>query len=224
MYGPWDFYIGLTDTELENYRQHAEQLRRRAYGTVGYALPGGTTFRFDLGFTDSHEHLPGSLTQQELETNPKQADPTFRATGAERNYEYTRGAFTARTPLGDNQMLEWLTQLNYQDLDHPLPFAIIDDTTYAWSSELRWTLATPLFGTAIVSRVGLQYAGTRQNDDQFQNLNGNRGLQTENQINSASNYAIYAEDQFDVTPNFTVVAGLRGQYAVATRPRPVRHR
>ena len=29
----------------------------------------------------------------------------------------------------------------------------------------------------------------------------------QNQINSASNYAIYAENQFDVTPTFTAVAG-----------------
>jgi iron complex outermembrane receptor protein len=214
VYGPWDFYIGLTDTELENFRQHAEQIRRRAYGTVGYTLPGGTTFRFDLGFTDSHEHLPGALTQRELDSNPRQADPTFRATEAGRNYKYTRGAFTARTPVGDNQMLEWSTQLNYQDLDHPLPFAIIDDTTYSWSTELRWTLAAPLLDHGNRVRVGLQYAGTRQNDDQFQNLNGDRGLQTQNQINNASNYAIYAENQFDVTPTFTAVAGLRGQYAV----------
>ena len=27
---------------------------------------------------------------------------------------------TLRTPLGDNQVFEWSTQLNYQDLDHPL--------------------------------------------------------------------------------------------------------
>ena len=213
VYGPLDFYIGLTDTELNNYRDHADQVRRRAYGTVGYALPGGTTLRFDLGFTHSNEKLPGSLTQQELDSNPKQADPAFVDLGAERNYDYTRGAFTLRTPLGANQILEWFTQLNYQDLDHPLPFAIIDDTTYSWSSELRWTLATLLAGYANRVRVGLQYAGTRQNDAQFQNRNGNRGLQTVNQINEAGNYAIYAEDQFDVTPSFTVIAGARGQYA-----------
>ena len=47
-----DLYTSFTDTELESFRQHAEQTRYRAYGTAGYALPGGTTLRFDLGFTD----------------------------------------------------------------------------------------------------------------------------------------------------------------------------
>ena len=32
-------------------------------------------------------------------------------------------------------MLEWYTQLNYQDMDHPLSFAIIDDTTYSYGTE-----------------------------------------------------------------------------------------
>ena len=125
-----------------------------------------------------------------MDSNPQQADPTFRATQAERNYKYTRGALTARTPIGDNQVLEWSTQLNYQDLDHPLPFAIIDDTTYSWSSELRLDAG----GAAARPRQsrpawGCSTAGTRQNDDQFQNLNGERGVQVQNQINSASNYA-----------------------------------
>jgi iron complex outermembrane receptor protein len=214
VYGPFDLYLGLSDTELEGFRDHAEQIRRRAYGTVGYRLGGGTTLRFDLGFTASNERLPGALTRDEIERNPRQANPESVAQREARNYDYTRGAFTLRTPLTDSQVLEWATQLNYQDLDHPLAFAVIDDTTYSWSSELRWTLAAPLAGHGNRLTVGLQYFATRQNDAQFANELGNRGPQTVGRINTASNYAIYAEEQFDVTPAVTLVAGARGQYAV----------
>jgi iron complex outermembrane receptor protein len=214
VHGPLDLYLGVSDTELEGYRDHAEQIRRRAYGTVGYRLDGGTTLRLDLGFTASNERLPGALTKEELDRDPRRADPTFVATRSARNYDYTRGAFTLRTPLATDQALEWSTQLNYQDLDHPLPFAIIDDTTYSWSSELRWILSTPLAGHGNRLTVGLQYFATRQNDAQFVNRLGNRGRQTVDRINTASNYAIYAEDQFDLTPAVAIVAGARGQYAV----------
>ena len=95
-----------------------------------------------------------------MTADPQQPNPsTISGHAGERNYKYTRGALTARTPIGDNQVLEWSTQLNYQDLDHPLPFAIIDDTTYSWSSELRWTLAAPLFDHGNRVRVGLQFCG-----------------------------------------------------------------
>jgi iron complex outermembrane recepter protein len=217
VYGPFDFYVGLSDTELEGFRDHAEQTRRRAYATFGYRLDGGTTLRFDLNYTRSGERLPGALTQPELDRDPTQADPASYITRSGRFYDYVRGAFTLRTPLTTDQVLEWSTQLNYQDLDHPLPFAIIDDTTYSWSSELRWTLSTPLAGHGNRLLVGLQYFGTQQNDAQFATVIGNRGNRgplIQDQINTASNYAVYAEDQFDLTPALTLVAAARGQYAV----------
>jgi iron complex outermembrane receptor protein len=216
VYGPFDLYLGLSDTELEGFRDHAEQIRRRAYGTVGYRLPGGTTLRFDLGFTASNERLPGALTKDELKRDPSQANPTSVATREARNYDYTRGAFTLRTPLTDTQTLEWTTQLNYQDLDHPLAFAIIDDTTYSWGSEVRWILAAALAGHGNRLTVGLQYFSTRQIDVQFVNQLGDRGPKTKDQLNLATNVGLYAEQQFDVTPTVTLVAGARGQYAVRT--------
>jgi iron complex outermembrane receptor protein len=216
VYGPFDLYLGLTDTELEGFRDHAEQIRRRAYGTMGYRLPGGTTVRFDLGFTASNERLPGALTRAELERDRTKANPTSVAFREARNYDYTRGALTLRTPLTEHQTLEWGTQLNYQELDHPLSFAIIDDTTYSWSSELRWILAAPLAGHGNRLTVGLQYFSTRQNDAQFVNDFGRRGALSQDQINIATNVGLYAEEQFDVTPTVTVVVGGRGQYAVRT--------
>ena len=45
VYGPLDLYVGLSDTELNGYRQHGDQTRRRAYASLGYRLAGGTTVR-----------------------------------------------------------------------------------------------------------------------------------------------------------------------------------
>ena len=124
--------MGLSDTELEGFRQHGEQLRRRAFASVGYGLPGGTTLRLDLGYVHSEENLPGALTQTGDGPEPAPAQPGPRAISRKGATTTTRrGALTIRTPLGDNQALEWSTQLNYQDLNHPLSFAVIDDTTYS---------------------------------------------------------------------------------------------
>jgi iron complex outermembrane receptor protein len=214
VYGPLDFYLGATDTELDGYREHSVQTRRRFYGNIGYRFSGGATLRFDLSIVRNEEDLPGALTQGELDTNPRKADPTNVATKAARNYDYMRGGLTFRVPLTENQVFEWATQLNYQDLDHPLSFAIIDDNTYAWSTEVRWILAASLFGHGNRLTVGLQYAGTQQTDVNFATVLGNRGAKTKNQINQATNFGLYAEDQFDVTPAFTVVLGGRGQYSI----------
>jgi iron complex outermembrane recepter protein len=215
--GPFDSYVGLSDTELHGYRDHAEQLRRRAYVTVGDVLPGGTTVRVDLNYTRSEENLPGALTEHELDTDPRKAEPGnvfgLRVRAA-RSYDYVRGAITVRTPLTGTQALEWATQLNYQDLNHPLSFAVIDDTTYAYSTELRWIRVAPLFEHANRTTVGLQYSGTRQIDVQLDNTPGLVRTKLRDQLNIADTVGLYAENQLDVTPAFTLVLGGRGQYSI----------
>jgi iron complex outermembrane recepter protein len=217
IFDPFDVYVGLTDTELDGFREHSEQVRRRAYLTLGDRLPGGTTLRLDLSYARNEENLPGALTRQELRDRPRMADPNNvvgRRMEAARDYDYTRAAFTLRTPLTESQVLEWGTQVNYQDLHHPLAFAVIDDTTYSYSTELRWIVAAPLAGHASRLTTGLQYFGTRQIDANFANLAGVPDTQTKDQLNIASNVALYAEEQLDLVPAVTLVLGGRGQYAI----------
>jgi len=213
VYGPFDLYGAFTDTELQGFRDHSAQVRRRASVTLGYDLGGGTTLRLDLGFVRNEEQLPGALTRQELDRNPRQQDPTVSQFRQARNYDYVRGGITLRTPLGEAQTLEWKTQLDYQDLDHPLSFAVIDQTTYNWGTELRYVLAAPLFSLGNRLTLGAQYFQTRQIDANLANLSGHRGPLTKNQFNKSYNLGAYGEEQLDLTPAFTVVLGGRGQYA-----------
>jgi len=214
VYGPVDLYVGLSDTEVNGFRQHGDQIRRRAYASVGYRLAGGTTIRLDLGYVQNEENLPGALTQPEMDRNRRQRNPAASQFSEERNYDYTRGALTVRTPLGENQVLEWFTQLNYQDMDHPLSFAIIDDTTYSYGTELRYVLTAPVFGLASRLTAGFQFFGTRQIDVNFVNNLGNRGAKNKDQFNVANNIAGYVEEQLDLTSTFTAVAGGRINYAI----------
>jgi iron complex outermembrane recepter protein len=102
---------------------------------------------------------------------------------------------------------------NYQDLDHPLSFAIIEDVTNNWGAEMRYLDSTPLRGYRNRFTIGAQYFGTRQADLNFANVQGNRGAKTKDQINEAANAGIYAENQLDATDMFTMLVGGRGWYA-----------
>src|SRR5439155_20753681 len=71
VYGPFDVYASFTDLELQGYRDHSDQIRHRIYSTFGYDLGGGTTLRLDLGYVRNDENLPGALTRDEFEHNPR---------------------------------------------------------------------------------------------------------------------------------------------------------
>jgi len=108
--GPLDYYLGFADTELNGFRQHSEQTRRRFYSNYGYRLPGGTTLRLDVSYVRNEEDLPGSLTREEFKRNPRQRSPAATFADEARNYDYIRSAFTVRTPLSDTQALEGAIQ------------------------------------------------------------------------------------------------------------------
>ena len=212
-YGPFDVYVGLTHTEQDGYRQHSELMRRRAYTSFGYRLAGGTTLRLDLNYVRSDQDLPGALTREEFKRNPRQRNPLAVDADEARNFDYTRAAFTVSVPLAEAQTLEWFTQTNYQYLDHPLSFAVINDTTYNWGSELRYTLTEPLFGYNNRLTAGFQYAATRQPEQFYQNVDGNHGEETRDQTNKATNFAGYFEEQLNVTEALALVLGGQLLYA-----------
>ena len=131
------------------------------------ASPGAPRSASTSATSRTRRTCPARSPSRRWTAIPRQQNPATSAFKEERNYDYTRGALTVRTPLGENQVLEWFTQLNYQDLDHPLSFAIIDDTTYSYGTELRYVLTAPFFGLANRLTAGFQFFGTRQIDVNF---------------------------------------------------------
>jgi iron complex outermembrane receptor protein len=213
--GPFDLYGGFSAVGLQGYRDHAAQQRYRLNTSTGWDFGGGMTARFDLGWVRSLENLPGALTRGQFEANPRQRNPATAFANEQRNYDYPNGAFTFRLPLAPNQELVSLTQLNYQDLFHPLSFAIIDQTTYNWSQEIRYINSGTLWGYRNLLTAGFQYFGTQQNNAQQQNLgNAVAGALLVNQIDQSYNYGLYGENVFNVTPTVSLVTGGRLQYSL----------
>ncbi|MCS6925947.1 MAG: TonB-dependent receptor [Candidatus Binatia bacterium] len=212
-YGPFDLYVGLTHTEQDGYREHSQLLRRRAYTSFGYRLSGGTRLRLDLNYVRSDQDLPGALTRAEFKRNPKQRNPDAIQADEARNLDYYRAAASMWMPLSDTQVLEWYTYTSFQYLDHPLSFAVIQDDTYNWGTELRYTFAAPLLGRANRLTVGFQYAGTRQIEQFFRNIRGNHGAQIRDQTNKATNFAGYVNEEFNLTDTLALIAGGQLLYA-----------
>ena len=107
-----------------------------------------------------------------------------------------------RTPLASNQALEWFTHYNYAGfwtIHWPSRSSIT--STNDGRTSVRYLIDAPLFDHGNRFTMGLQYAGTRQIDYNFENNSGQRGTRkSKNQINNATNVGVYFLNQFDVAP------------------------
>ena len=68
----------------DGYRDHAEQDRQRAYGSLGRRFDGGAALRVDLNAVRNRQELPGALSHGELHADPRESAPraSFRTSGA----------------------------------------------------------------------------------------------------------------------------------------------
>ena len=227
VYGPLDLYVGLQRHRAARATATTPS-RSGAAPTApsATALPGGTTLRFDLGFVAQQgaaagrAHPAGVRPATRSEPNP--ASVAFAQEA--RNYDYTRGAFTAahaarRQPGRSSGRPSSTTRTSTTRC--PSPSSTTRPT--AGSTELRWILAAPLFGRGNRLHRGLpvlRHAAERRPVRRTSTATAAR--MTKNQINIANNSAIYAEDQFDVVPA-VIARGRRPrlQYATTQRARPL---
>lgn len=211
--GRWDSYLGLSDAELGGFRDHSIQVQRRMFGTVGYTGDDGATARLDTSYMSDSEDLPGELTRSQLLDNPSAADPTYVGKKSAREFDFLRTGLTVTKPLGEGQMLEAYAQFFWHDYENPLPFAIVEGSTYNWNGELRYLNDIPLFNCGNHLTAGLQYGGTMWKDLNYVNDEGETGAALRNQWDRALALGAYAEDDFDLTRELSLVFGGRVDYA-----------
>ena len=211
---PWDYYVGLSDSELGGYRDHSGAVQRRAFLSLGYLAANGMTIRFDANYLHNDEKLPQALTLKQLESNPQQAEPSAVTTNAWRRYDFLRTGVTITQPLGEYGVLELYNQFIWHDLDHTPVYAFLQGSSYDWNSELRYVSTAPLFGYQNKMTAGIQYGGTLVHDLEYVLLpGGHMGAPLRNQWDHALTIGTYAEDDFSLTPKLTLVAGGRMDYS-----------
>ena len=209
----WDGFLGVSHTQQEGFREHADQDQQRAYASLGRTLPGGAELRVDGIAVRSRRELPGALTREDFRADPSQADAESRAQRAARDFDFGRGAVTLTVPVSPDLRVDWQTSTGYQDLFHPLPFGIIDSATWNVSTELRGVLAHGLCDREGRLDAGLELAYTRQPQRIRVNDAGSAGPTFSKTRNEAANVSLYASEELGLTERVSLVGGARLQWA-----------
>ncbi len=206
--GPFDYYASYTHTTLDGYREFAEQRRDRLNAHLGAVLSDQVDLRGFYLFAHVEEQLPGSLTREELESDPAQADPTNVENRWGRDYDLHHVGVQLRAQLTVDQRLEVSPYGQFRDILHPI-FRILDQRSRDFGAEIRYENSAPLAGLTSRFTAGFQPAYGSTDNRHFENVGGQAGDLAKDQREEARSLAFYLEEVVGVASRLSAVIGLR---------------
>jgi len=207
-HGVFDWYGSYANTRLDGYRDWSNQRRDRVNLHAGMLLGRATDLRTFYIFAHVKEHLPGALTQAELDDDPTAAVANNVTNKWGRDYDLQHVGVQLRTQLTPTQRLEISPYLQYRDIDHPI-FEVINQLSHDWGAEIRYESSTLLGDHENHLTVGVQPAYETMINRQFQNARGKHGNLTRDEHDYATTLALYAENKLALTPTVNAIAGFR---------------
>lgn len=214
VHGSLDYFASVSRYSQDGFRNWAEQENWRMFSNVGYRITPDLETRFYLTYTKSNTHIPGNLTKAQLKDNPKQANAVSLAGRQARDLDRIRVANRTVLKLGDNQKLEFSGFYSHTNLWHPI-YQVLDQPTNDYGVALRYINEMPVAGYRNRFVLGFEPSWGDVMDNRFVNIRGNAGARTAKFDQHSSTYDVYAENQFYLLPELSLIAG--GQYTYTTR-------
>ena len=196
----------------QRLREHAEPRKNlRFFGNVGFRINPDLETRFYFTALNSDSQLPGTLTKAQAQTNPRLANAGNLAGQQKRDFPLYRIANKTAYRMGEG-VLEASAFYSYKDLWHPI-FQVLDQLSHDYGISLRYVTDAPLAGHRNRLVIGFIPQWGTVNDNRFVNVRGQAGARTGESTQDSSNYVLYAENSFYVTPQWAGVLGLQGTRA-----------
>jgi len=188
--GNFDILLNGTFTHAKGYRGHELSDYSQINGNAGWRLDNNLETRFYIGYYNTHQQLPGTLTLGETLSNPTLSVPPFTGgtgeftgnninpqtgtygfSGNQGRYQQNyRVANKTSWDLGWGQldMNSWFVG---QYLYHPV-FVVIQQDTYNWGATPRFTSTHEIMGHKNEVIAGSRIWGENGQDNWFTNING----------------------------------------------------
>jgi len=207
IFGNTDVLIGGTFSHSDGWRQHETQNNFHFNGNIGHRFNDAFETRFYFGLYHTNQKLPGTLSYDDAFNNPTKA-AAASLTGDQARNTYVERFANRTTWNGENVRFDFDTWAIHKYLNHPI-FQVVEQNGWTYGFSPKVTTAWDLAGHRNEVIVGTRYFGGSNNADQFVNINGNKGLQTQSVRQISNNYEIFAENRFFILPEVALVAGAK---------------
>lgn len=215
--GAFDAYATGSWLESDGFRDHGDGESRRGGFNIGWRLnPGIETRLYVLG-ADIEQRIPGAVTRSAALNDPKTAATNNRERDYQRNMQSWRVASRTTVRFGQASVFEFGGYVVEKQLIHPI-FRYLDNESGDHGAFVRVHLDGGIGDHGNRFTVGANLFDGTIDNRQFENLlGGERGALLAASSDRADNLTIYAENQFDLQPTLTLIAGL--QHTRARRER-----
>ncbi len=200
-----DVYFSLSQAYQEGYRRHSRQNTQRLFANFGWKPADHIETRLFLTGVLTDSQLPGNLTKEELENDPRMANPGNITGDQKRDFELYRIASKTTVSNGPNTW-DFTAAWTYKDLDHPI-FQVLDQKSNDALLGINFSHQGELFGRNHQLRSGVLLLRGKTTAANFLNNAGSRGDLVQKDEQTATNLEAFVESQLALGRGFTGILG-----------------
>jgi iron complex outermembrane receptor protein len=213
--GAWDGFLTASTQAADGYRDHSDGHSTRVSGNVGYQFSPDFETRFYLNANEVRQRIPGSVTKSSALNSPTTALAGNVTGDQQRNIDTVRLA-NKTTIRFDNTTVDVGVFGVDRHLMHPI-FQYLDYHYQDYGGFAKLTDDRFIGGYRNVFVAGVNVINGRIDNNQYVNVNGQKGALASSSIDSSKNTSVYAENSFYFLPTVAAIAGT--QFLYATRDR-----
>ena len=205
--GPVDMLVSGSWTNADGYRDHSASIYRQFNANLGWQIGDRVETRFHVGYFDTRQKLPGSLSLYDALHAPRKAS-LAAVTGNQSREERAFRIANTTTVQFDAGQFDLSTWAIRKTLDHPI-FQVLAQDGWTWGVSPRYAQRFSLGGFDNELVVGARLSGGSTDAKQYVNLAGRRGALTVSGVQDALNLEAWAENNLWLTRGLALVTGVK---------------
>jgi len=201
-------YVSYGWQQYDGYREHSNDMRRFLAANFQFFPSEKQIITVLLNRSTQHSQIPGSLTQQQMEENPKQANSSNLDKQAARYQNWTRVGI-GQNYLFNNRFSNSTSIFTYfYDLNHPLPYAYIRNyyQSYGGRTQFMYTSGLTVFPTKFI--VGAEFNQANTKGTQYVNEHGVEGSINGNTDYKNILYSLFYQSETAISSKTSLTIGI----------------
>jgi iron complex outermembrane receptor protein len=216
--GPFDYYVSISGRSSEGYREHSEESTELLFGDFGYKMSSTLENRLYLIADQTDRQLPGALSQQQMDSNSRQAEPAAIAENFRKDWQYVRLADNLAYKSDSTEAaagVYWWHRNAYEpNLYIPDAYYQGIGTFYAddFGASFNGSTRCDFLGGRNIVTAGFTPTAERESDAYYANDSGQQGAPTGQDIEWSLNAVLYGQIQHYLTKKLSLVMGMQAAW------------